>query len=47
MSSQSQWSQWVAAVVWIRIDWLVDGARRSTLEGLMDWTIWADKVLAF
>lgn len=26
---------------------LVDGARRSTLEELTDWTLWAEKVLAF
>jgi uncharacterized protein involved in oxidation of intracellular sulfur len=26
---------------------LVDGSRRSTLEELTDWTIWADKVVAF
>lgn len=26
---------------------LVDGARRSTLEELTDWTIWADKVITF
>ena len=26
---------------------LVDGARRSTLEELTDWTLWADKVLIF
>lgn len=25
---------------------LVDGARRSTLEEMTDWTLWADKVLA-
>jgi uncharacterized protein involved in oxidation of intracellular sulfur len=25
---------------------LVDGARRSTLKELTDWTIWADKVVA-
>lgn len=28
-------------------DLLVDGARRSTLEELTDWTLWADKTLAF
>ena len=28
-------------------DQLVDGARRSTLEELTDWTLWADKVLTF
>jgi len=28
-------------------DQLVDGARRSTLEELTDWTIWADKVMTF
>ena len=26
---------------------LLEGSRRSTLEGLTDWTIWADKVLTF
>jgi uncharacterized protein involved in oxidation of intracellular sulfur len=26
---------------------LVEGARRSTLEELTDWTLWADKVLVF
>jgi uncharacterized protein involved in oxidation of intracellular sulfur len=26
---------------------LVDGARRSTLEELTDWTLWADRVLVF
>lgn len=26
---------------------LVDGARRSTLEELTDWTLWADRVIAF
>jgi uncharacterized protein involved in oxidation of intracellular sulfur len=31
----------------IREDQLVDGARRSTLDELTDWTIWADKVIAF
>jgi uncharacterized protein involved in oxidation of intracellular sulfur len=28
-------------------DRLVDGAHRSTLEELTDWTVWADKVLTF
>jgi uncharacterized protein involved in oxidation of intracellular sulfur len=28
-------------------DRLVDGARRSTLEELADWTVWADKVVTF
>jgi uncharacterized protein involved in oxidation of intracellular sulfur len=31
----------------IHEDQLVDGARRSTLEELTDWTIWADKVVSF
>jgi uncharacterized protein involved in oxidation of intracellular sulfur len=31
----------------IREDQLVDGARRSTLEELTDWTLWADKVVGF
>jgi uncharacterized protein involved in oxidation of intracellular sulfur len=26
---------------------LVQGARRSTLEELTDWTLWADRVLVF
>ena len=26
---------------------LVEGARRSTMEELTDWTLWADKVLVF
>ncbi len=28
-------------------DELVEGAHRSTMEELADWTIWADKVLVF
>lgn len=28
-------------------DMLVDGARRSTLEEVTEWTIWADKVVSF
>ena len=28
-------------------DRLVTGAHRATLEDLTDWTIWADKVIAF
>jgi uncharacterized protein involved in oxidation of intracellular sulfur len=28
-------------------DALVDGARRSTLEEVTEWTIWADKVVSF
>jgi uncharacterized protein involved in oxidation of intracellular sulfur len=28
-------------------DLLVDGARRSSLEELPDWTLWADKALVF
>jgi uncharacterized protein involved in oxidation of intracellular sulfur len=31
----------------IRQDQLIDGARRSTLEDLTDWTLWADKVVTF
>jgi uncharacterized protein involved in oxidation of intracellular sulfur len=31
----------------IDVQRLVDGARRSTLEELADWTLWADKVVAF
>jgi uncharacterized protein involved in oxidation of intracellular sulfur len=26
---------------------LVEGARRSTLEELTDWTLWAEKTLSF
>jgi uncharacterized protein involved in oxidation of intracellular sulfur len=26
---------------------LVEGARRSTIDELTEWTVWADKVLAF
>lgn len=28
-------------------DELVEGARRSSLEELTDWTLWADQVIAF
>ncbi len=28
-------------------DRLLPGARRSTLEGLADWTLWAERVLVF
>ena len=31
----------------IREDWLTKCARRSTLEELTDWTVWADKVVTF
>jgi uncharacterized protein involved in oxidation of intracellular sulfur len=31
----------------LRESQMVDGARRSTLEELTDWTLWADKTLAF
>ncbi len=31
----------------IREDQLVHGARRSSLDQLTDWTLWADKVVAF
>ena len=31
----------------IHEDQLVAGVRRSTLEELTDWTIWADKVISF
>jgi uncharacterized protein involved in oxidation of intracellular sulfur len=31
----------------IREDELVNGARRSSLEELTGWTLWADKVIAF
>ncbi len=26
---------------------LLEGARRSTLEELTDWTVWADQVVSF
>jgi uncharacterized protein involved in oxidation of intracellular sulfur len=31
----------------IREEPLVDGARRSNVEELTDWSLWADKVVAF
>jgi uncharacterized protein involved in oxidation of intracellular sulfur len=31
----------------IREDQLVPGARRSSLDELTDWTLWADKVITF
>jgi uncharacterized protein involved in oxidation of intracellular sulfur len=31
----------------IKEDQLIDGAHRSSLEELRDWTIWADKVITF
>ena len=31
----------------LRESQIVDGARRSTLEELTDWTLWADKTLVF
>jgi uncharacterized protein involved in oxidation of intracellular sulfur len=31
----------------IRDDQLVQGARRSTLDELTDWTLWADKAITF
>jgi uncharacterized protein involved in oxidation of intracellular sulfur len=31
----------------IREDQLIEGTRRSTLDELADWTIWADKVVTF
>lgn len=31
----------------ITADELVEGARRSTMDELTEWTIWADKVLVF
>jgi uncharacterized protein involved in oxidation of intracellular sulfur len=31
----------------LRESQMVDGARRSTLEELTDWTLWADKTLVF
>jgi uncharacterized protein involved in oxidation of intracellular sulfur len=37
------------AVAWTRVDEgaLVEGARRSSLDELADWTLWADKVVSF
>jgi len=31
----------------VREEQVVDGARRSNLEELTDWTLWADKVVTF
>ncbi len=31
----------------IQDDRLIAGARRSTLDELTDWTLWADKVITF
>lgn len=31
----------------LKLEELLEGARRSTMEELADWTIWADKVLVF
>lgn len=31
----------------IREEHLIEGARRSNLEELTDWTVWADKVIGF
>jgi uncharacterized protein involved in oxidation of intracellular sulfur len=31
----------------LKQDQLVDGARRSTLEELTDWTLWAEKTIVF
>lgn len=31
----------------LREEELLEGARRSTMEELADWTIWADRVLVF
>jgi uncharacterized protein involved in oxidation of intracellular sulfur len=31
----------------LKQDQLVEGARRSTLDELTDWTLWADKTLVF
>jgi uncharacterized protein involved in oxidation of intracellular sulfur len=31
----------------LRAEQLVEGARRSSLEELTDWTLWADKVVSF
>ena len=31
----------------IRVEQLIEGTRRSTLEELTDWTLWADKVITF
>jgi len=31
----------------IRDEQLIEGARRSTLDELTDWTRWADKIVTF
>jgi uncharacterized protein involved in oxidation of intracellular sulfur len=31
----------------VREDQLIEGIRRSRLEELIDWTLWADKVVTF
>ena len=31
----------------VREEQLLDGARRSSLEELTDWTLWADKIISF
>jgi uncharacterized protein involved in oxidation of intracellular sulfur len=31
----------------VREDQLIEGTRRSRLEELTDWTLWADKVVTF
>ena len=31
----------------IHEDWLTKGAHRSSLDDLAEWTVWADKVIAF
>jgi uncharacterized protein involved in oxidation of intracellular sulfur len=31
----------------IEKEWLVEGARRSSLDELTDWTLWSDKTLVF
>lgn len=31
----------------LREEQLVDGARRSSLEELADWTLWGDRVITF
>ena len=31
----------------IREEQLIEGTRRSTLEELTDWTLWADKIISF
>ena len=31
----------------LQLDELIEGTKRSTLEELTEWTVWAEKVLVF